>query len=112
MLAHSEPLSPLVRIEANRTLGRCRAATGRRAAACEAAECAMAEAGRACYVWMEMRVLRDLREWCEPGDEAAVAARLQAVLGRMVATPAEVERMLPHEQRTSHGMSRVSVASR
>jgi len=83
-------LNPFVRVEALRLLGKSRAATGERAAACEAAERAVTEAAGAQYVWMEFRALRDLQTWCELPAAEAVRARLEEVAGRMVATPAEL----------------------
>ena len=64
-------LTPLVRIESFRLLGRCRAATGDCSAACEAAEQAVAETSGAGYAWMEWRALRDLRATCAGLDSYA-----------------------------------------
>ena len=87
-------LNPFVRTEAHRLLGRCHAATGARTAACEAAESAVAEAARAGYAWMEMRALRELRDWVEPGAAPAVHARLDEAVARLAATPAEIDSAL------------------
>ena len=88
-------INPCVHVEALRQLGQCRAATGERGAACDAAERAVAEAGRAGYAWLEMRALRDLRGWCEPAEAAAVCVRLDEVVGRLAATPAELSSLFP-----------------
>lgn len=75
------PFNALNRVEALRLLARCRAASGRRQAACEALEEAAAAASGVGYVWLEMAALRDL---VESSDEPAAArARLDACVGRL-----------------------------
>ena len=90
-----EEFQPLLRIEAFRLLGRARSELGDRAAACDAAERACVEAVRAKYVWLEMRSLNDLLQWCTESDEAeSVQLRLQEVVGRMAVSKEELAGVL------------------
>ena len=89
-----EEFNPLLRTEAHRLLGRARAELGQRAAACEAAEQAVAEAAKARYVFLEVLSLRDLVRWCEAGAAEGVRSRLRAATGRMAATAEEVAAVL------------------
>ena len=89
-----EEFNPLLRTEAHRLLGRARAELGQRAAACEAAEQAVAEAAKARYVFLEVLSLRDLVRWCEAGAAEGVRSRLRAATGRMTATAEEVAAVL------------------
>ena len=79
-----EEFNPLLRTEALRLLGRARAELGERAASCEAADDAAAEAAGAKYAWLELMSLRDLLRWCDAGDATDVRRRLDAVAGRVV----------------------------
>ena len=89
-----EPFSPMVRTEACRLLGRAHHALGARAAACAAAEKAVAEAGLARYAWLQMLALRDLLAWGEPGETEAVRSRLRSVTGRLAASQEELAGVL------------------
>ena len=89
-----EEFNPLLRTEAHRLLGRARAELGQRAAACEAAEQAVAEAAKARYVFLEVLSLRDLVRWCEAGAAEGARSRLRAATGRMAATAEEVAAVL------------------
>ena len=78
---------------------RCRGARAARgwrarAAACEAAERAVAEAAKAKYTYFEMIALRDLLGWCEATEAEAVRSRLRSVAGRLVAPPEELAALL------------------
>ena len=85
-----EEFHPLLRTEACRLLGRAHHALGSRAAACEAAEKAVAAAAKAKYIWLEMMGLRDLLSWCGAGEAEAVRSRLQAVARRLAASKEEL----------------------
>jgi len=89
-----EEFHPLLRTEAWRLLGRARAELGERAAACEAAERAVAEAAKARYMFLELQSLRDLLRWSEAAEAEGVRARLSGVAGRMAATAEEVAGVL------------------
>ena len=89
-----EEFHPLLRTEAWRLLGRARAELGERAAACEAAERAAAEAAKARYVFLELLSVRDLLRWSEAGAAEGVRSRLSGVAGRMAATAEEVAGVL------------------
>lgn len=93
-LLRIETFHPLTRIGAHRLLGSAHAALGRRAAACEAAEEALAEAVRAKYLWLEMWALRDMLAWCEATDAEAVRGRLRGVAGRLAASHEELASVL------------------
>jgi hypothetical protein len=71
-----EQFNPLLRTEACRLLGCAHAALGQRAAACEAAERAVAEAGKARYAWLvEMVSLADLLRWSQTSEAEGVRSR-------------------------------------
>ena len=92
-----EAFNPLLRVQALRLLGRAKRELGERAAACEAAERAAAEAATARYVWLEMMALGDCLKWMgkEGGKEAeAMRARLRSVAGKMVAPKKELDGVL------------------
>ena len=90
-----EQFQPLLRTEAHRLLGRAKAALGKRAEACAAAERAAAEAAGAQYVWLEMMALADLLKWTAQGEAAeAVRARLRGVAGRLAASTEELASLL------------------
>ena len=89
-----EQFNPILRTEAHRLLGRAKAELGDSAAACEAAELAVAEAAGAKYLWLEMLSLRDLLKWSDADKEAGVRARLHAVIGRMSASAEELAALL------------------
>ena len=85
-----EAFNPLLRTEALRLLGRAHDALGAQAAACEAAERAVAEAAKAKYVWFEMLALADLLKWCAPGETEGVRSRLRSVAERLAASKGEL----------------------
>ena len=89
-----EQFNPLLRTEALRLLGRAKAALGDRAAACEVAERAAAEAEGAKYVWLEMLALRDLLKWSEAGEAENVKVRLRAVAGKTAASAKDLTGVL------------------
>ena len=79
-------------LEAYRLLGRAHHALGARAAACEAADKAAAEAATARYVWLEFMSLRDLLRWSEAGAQAeGVCERIHGVARRLVVSQTEIE---------------------
>ena len=81
-----EQFNPLLRTEAYRLLGCARAGSGQKREACEAAECAAAEAAKARYVWLEMASLTDLLKWVDdPSQAEGVRARMRGVSDRMAA---------------------------
>lgn len=93
-LLRFEHFNPMLRTEAHRLLGRALAELGQRAAACEAAERAVAEAAGAKYAWLEMLSLRDLLRWGEAGEAESVHSRLRGVVGRLVASADELKGVL------------------
>jgi hypothetical protein len=84
-----EQFNPLLRTEAYRLLGGAHATLGQRAAACEAAERAVAEAAKARYTWLEMVSVADLLRWSGASEVEKVRSRLRAVAGRLDASADE-----------------------
>jgi hypothetical protein len=85
-----EQFNPLLRTEAYRLLGHAYFALDARAAACEAAENAVAEAVLAKYAWLEMMSLHDLLSWCKGSEADAVRSRLRSVIKRLAASREEL----------------------
>ena len=92
-----EEFNLVVRIEAHRLLGRAKAELGDRAAACEAAEGAAAEAARAKCGWLEMLSLRDLLQRCETVMAEGVRSRLRGVVAKLAASADELVGVLGAE---------------
>ena len=84
----------MLRLEALRLLGRAHAALGAQAAACEAAEHAVAEAAKVGYVWFHVLALADLLTWCATAETEDVRSRLRSVAERMVASSEELKGVL------------------
>eukprot|EP00966_Prymnesium_polylepis_P158737 3669078-Prymnesium_polylepis.2 len=92
--AAAEVVEGVLAIEEFQPLLRTEVELGDRAAACEAAERAAAEAAGAGYVWLEMLSLGDMVGWCAEGEVEGVRSRLCGVVGRLAATEAEVAGVL------------------
>ena len=72
-----------MRIEAWRLLAQCRRARGDNEAAYEALESGVSESRAVGYVWMEVALLREKLEVCEPDEDTSLS--IQARINTVVA---------------------------
>ena len=89
-----EKFNPMLRTAAYRLLGQAHWALSQSAAACAAAERAVAEAATAGYVWLEMLSLRDLHRYSSEAaaeEVDSISLRLDAVYRRMSASRKDAE---------------------
>lgn len=89
-----EEFQPFLRTEACRLLGLAHAKLGHRHEACDAAERALIEARKGRYMWLQVRSLHDLLQWCDPTASAEVASRLAAEEAQLSAPQTEVRKIL------------------